>query len=201
MEHTGAHWMLESYNELKKKCTNDEAIASITEGIYQRQKTGTPVHKWKPAVFEEGGSWKSKYWKIGQVMTTDLITVGPDELIDLVRNVMLWSNIRHVPIENENGELIGMVSSDTLLNFYGSENRRRWEEVEASEIMEKDPITVGPETLTMDAIKIMRQNELSCLPVISKGKLVGLFTERDYIKFGQYIFDELDQQINKKKKS
>ncbi len=196
-ERTGSQWMLDSYNELKKDCHNQECLSTITEGIYARQKKGLPVHRWKLASLSEGGNWKSKYQKIGQVMTTDLITVNPGELIDLVRNIMLWSNIRHVPVENENGELVGMISSDTLLNFYGSENRQRWEEVEAAEIMEKDPITISPETHTVDAIKIMRRNEFSCLPVVNNGKLVGLFTERDYIKFGEQLFDELTHKDDK----
>lgn len=169
--------------------------------MYNRQKMNRPVHTWKLAEFDEGSGWQSRYWKIGQVMSSDLITVGPNELIDLVRNIMLWSNIRHVPVENDEGELIGMISSDGLLNFYGNVNEVKWEEVEASEIMEKDLITVSPETLTIDAIRIMKQNESSCLPVISNGKLVGLFTERDYIKIGEHILNELTKEKKKSTKS
>lgn len=191
-EKTGSQWILTSYAKLKKEHTADESISAITEGMYQRQKIGTPVHKWEHAELKESKNWTSKYLEIGQLMTSDLITVGPDELIDLVRNIMLWSNIRHVPVEDENGIFLGIISAELLLHFFDSKQRLRWEEVEASEIMEKDPLTVSPETLTIDAIRLMRQNELSCLPIVRKDKLVGLFTERDYIKFGEQILEELN---------
>jgi CBS domain-containing protein len=46
-----------------------------------------------------------------------------------------------------------------------------------SEIMQRDPVTVTPETSTVEAIDIMRRNRWSCLPVIKDGHLVGVVTE------------------------
>ena len=112
-EKTGAQWVLESYSKLRKKGSPEESILAITAGMYQRQKTGKPVHEWDLAEYKEAGKRTDKFWKIGQVMSKDLITVGPDELIELIRNIMLWSNIRHVPVENDKGELIGIISNET----------------------------------------------------------------------------------------
>ena len=49
------------------------------------------------------------------------------------------------------------------------------------DIMRPDPISVSPETTTVQAIRLMRENRLSCLPVVDEGKLVGLVTEHDLI--------------------
>lgn len=198
-EKTGAHWVLESYSKLTKEGSAEESLLAITEGIYQRQKTGKPVHEWNLAEFKEAGSRTDKYWKMGQVMTRDLITVGPDELIDLIRNIMLWSNIRHIPVENAKGELIGVISSELLLSYYGSDQQKIKEEVTASDIMDTDPIIVNPETLTIDAIRMMRQRESTCVSVIEKGKLVGLFTESDYLKFSEQMFEQNYHQTKHKK--
>jgi CBS domain-containing protein len=167
--------------------------------MYQRQKIGRPVHEWDLAKYKEAGAWSNKYWKIGQVMTKDLITVGPDELVDLIRNIMLWSNIRHVPVENEVGELIGMISTETLLTYYGSDQQLKKKEVIARDIMESDPVTVDPETLTVDAIRLMLRHEATCIPVTENGKLVGIFTESDYLKFSEHMYDEINEG-NKSKK-
>jgi len=47
--------------------------------------------------------------------------------------------------------------------------------------MRPDPITVSPHTTTVEAIRLMRDNRLSSLPVVEEGKLVGLVTEYDLI--------------------
>jgi len=48
--------------------------------------------------------------------------------------------------------------------------------------MERDPIAVTPETATDAALALMRDAEASCLPVVDGGKLVGLVTERDFVR-------------------
>jgi CBS domain-containing protein len=49
------------------------------------------------------------------------------------------------------------------------------------EIMVRDPVTVHPDTPTVDAIRIMREWQLACLPVTRENKLVGIVTEHDLI--------------------
>ena len=48
--------------------------------------------------------------------------------------------------------------------------------------MTKDPITVSPETLAVEAQKIMKENRIRRLPVVEKGKLVGMMTFRNLIE-------------------
>jgi len=199
-ERTGAKWILDSFTKLKKEGSIEETVASITEGMYQRQKSGIPVYKWKLADFKEAGAWTSKYLYIHQVMTSDLITVGKDELIDLVKNLMLWSKIHHVPVEDDNGELLGIISTDTLLSYFSYDRDAADNVLMAGDIMDKDPITISPETLTTDAIQLMGKHELTCLPVVVDKKLVGLFTESDYIKFSGYIMQEMNEGDKKSKK-
>jgi CBS domain-containing protein len=53
--------------------------------------------------------------------------------------------------------------------------------VTVEEIMKRDPVTVRPETPTVDAIRMMREMKLSCLPVTHEERLVGIVTEHDLI--------------------
>jgi CBS domain-containing protein len=56
--------------------------------------------------------------------------------------------------------------------------------------MHTEVVTVTPETLTTDAVRIMRENKVSCLPVVRDGKLVGLVTERDFLRITEELMEE-----------
>ncbi len=59
-------------------------------------------------------------------------------------------------------------------------------------IMEVDPVTVTPETSTLEAIDLMRKKHVSCLPVLKGEKLVGLVTEADFMPIA---YELLEQQL------
>ena len=83
-----------------------------------------------------------------------------------------------------------------MLSDFGSEGIK--ETVPVKLIMDTDPITVAPETSTLEAIDIMRKHGVSCLPVVKGEKLVGLVTEADFMEIAyQLLEDKLieDQQI------
>jgi CBS domain-containing protein len=62
--------------------------------------------------------------------------------------------------------------------------------VTVAEIMKSDPVTVAPDTNTVEAIRLMREKKLACLPVTEKGKLVGLVTEHDLIVVSSHLLEE-----------
>jgi CBS domain-containing protein len=122
------------------------------------------------------------YTKVEQYMTTQLFTVQEDELLEMVAFLMDRKQIRHVPVEDEQHRLVGLVSYRSILRMvseFGSEGVN--EAVPVKSIMDVDPMTVAPETPTLEAIDLMRENEVSCLPVVNDGKLVGLVTEADFM--------------------
>ncbi len=53
--------------------------------------------------------------------------------------------------------------------------------VTVEEIMNRDPVTVSPETSTVEVIRLMREKHYACLPVTKNSKLVGIVTEHDLI--------------------
>jgi CBS domain-containing protein len=57
-------------------------------------------------------------------------------------------------------------------------------------IMERNPLSIAPETSTRDAIGLMRSHKVSCLPVVSEGKLVGIISERDFLPIAYDLLDE-----------
>lgn len=191
-QRTGSQWMVDSFSRFKKDVAVDEALVATTAGLYYRQKKGKPVHTWSLALLKEGGSWVNRYKRIGQIMSTDLFTVKENDLVNLVTNIMDWRNFHHVPVENDKGELKGLISSDLLLHYYGTDFEGDAAKLTISDVMIKKPKTVKPETLTVDALRLMRQKGLKCLPVTIGKKLVGIVTEYDFVKICFALFEELE---------
>lgn len=192
---SGAEWLLGSYSKLKGKATNGEQLNILISETIKKQKEGRPVAEWELANIDDGCEFKPSHLKVEQYMTTDLFTVHEDEPVELVINLMDWNKIRHVPVENSDNRLTGIISYRTILRllaqeWYGSDKRLS----SVSEIMKRDLITISPETTTMEAIELMERNKISCLPVLQDGHLVGIVTERDLIKITSRL---LKQQFKK----
>ncbi len=179
---TGASWILNSFAKLRGQGAKTEQLTALTAAMIQRQQEGKPVHEWPLAEPDEPSEKdRIKFQRVEQYMTTDLFTVCEDEIVDLVANLMDWHRIRHVPVEDDQHRLVGLVSYRALLRLLGRDEVRQGAPIPVSAIMQKDPITVTPETPTLDAIQTMRTRHISCLPVVKDDRLVGIVTERDFV--------------------
>ncbi len=188
---TGSEWALRSLSALEGTGTLSERLAAITAATAHRQEEGQPVHRWAPARLEEAGGWTHTYLRVEQYMTTDPVTVNEDELVDLVAFVMDREKIRHIPVEDREHRLVGVVSYRSLLRFMVDRSEDGLGDAPpVKEIMERAPVTVAPDTLTLEAIDLMRDREVACLPVVREGKLVGLVTERDFMPIAYELLEE-----------
>ena len=189
---TGSQWILDSYNKLRKKGSKDEATVATTAALFKRQQDDIPVHDWSLAELSEAGSWKNRFQYVRQIMSTDLFTISEDDLIDFVSNIMHWKKIRHVPVENEKGNLIGLLTSRNLIHFLSMPNESHKDDAFVKKIMTTNLITVEPDTPTTEALRLMEEFNVGCLPVTQNKKLVGIITEHDFVRISARIFEELD---------
>jgi CBS domain-containing protein/gamma-glutamylcysteine synthetase len=185
---TGAQWMLDSLESIDGQGRPDERYRALTADMLRNQWSGRPVHEWPLAQVESTADARESYRTIGQFMSTDLFTVHPEDLIDLAASVMDWKHLRHVPVEDHEGRLVGLVTHRQLLRQVSQGHAGR--AVAVREIMNPDPVTAAPETTTLDALEMMRAGKLGCLPVVQDGKLVGLVTESDFIDVSARLLDE-----------
>ncbi len=187
----GARWMIRSAEHIHDHGTRAERLSTLTAGTITRQQTGKPVHQWNIAEIHECGEWRHHYATVGQYMQTELFTVRRDELIDLAASIMDWEQIRHIPVEDEDHRLVGLVSYRALLRLVADPVKRKSESIAVEDIMERDPVSVGVSTPTLEAIALMRDRRASCLPVVNdEGKLVGLVTEHDYMRIAGRLLEE-----------
>jgi CBS domain-containing protein/gamma-glutamylcysteine synthetase len=188
---TGATWLLKSHAEMRGHGTQGERLNAITAATVARQAEGRPVAQWPLARLEEAGGWKHNYLRVEQFMTTDLTTVHEHELVDLVANLMVWQRIRYIPVEDDRNRLVGLVSHRQLLRVLAQGlSEVRAKPISVGEVMKRDPLTVAPETSTLRAIQIMRQNKIGCLPVVQGDRLVGVLTERDFMDIAAELLQQ-----------
>jgi CBS domain-containing protein len=188
---TGSEWLVASLSEMKGQGTAGERLNALVAATVARQRSSRPVAEWDRARLNEAGGWKHNFIKIEQFMTTDLFTVTEDEPMDLVASLMEWERIRHVPVEDHQNRLVGLISYRSLLRLLAKgQLGRDGRHTAVSEIMTRNPLTVSPEMSTLDAIELMRRHRVGCLPVVKDGRLVGIVTERDFMDVAAELMEE-----------
>ena len=187
---TGARWQLSSWNSLRDRATPSERANALVAATVQRQLTGRPVSEWERARLDEANTSKGNYARVENYMTTDLFTVQADDAVEMVANLMVWERLRHVPVEDEQHRLIGIVTHRAVLRFVmtGASTLK----TPIAEIMKREVATVTPETPTIEALRLMRKLRVGCLPVVQDDRLVGIVTEEDFMEIASKM---LEQQL------
>jgi CBS domain-containing protein len=191
---TGAQWMLRSLASLEDHKQNDSVdrrARLLTATILARQKESKPVHEWKLAEAVELDDWTQSYQTVGQFMSTDLFTLRPTDLVNLAASLMEWRHIRHVPVEDKDGRLVGLVTHRGLLRLLSRGSAAPdANAMTVQEIMKPNPTSVTSTTPTLEAIDIMRRSGIGCLPVVDNEQLVGIVTSYDFLTATASLFEQ-----------
>jgi CBS domain-containing protein/gamma-glutamyl:cysteine ligase YbdK (ATP-grasp superfamily) len=182
---TGARWITKSIVALGNTTSKDTRTA-LTAAMLSNQKQRQPVHSWPVVEVAETEQWEQRYQFVSQFMSTDLFTVHPGDLIDLAASAMDWRHIRHVPVEDADGRLVGVVTHRSLLRVMSGGNDAK--PITVREIMIENPITVSPATSSLEAMELMRSNRIGCLPVVEDERLVGILTSYDFLEATANLF-------------
>lgn len=129
---------------------------------------------------------------VKHLMTSPVVSLFAEQTLPLADDIMRFKHIRHLPVVDDEGRLVGLVSHRDLLRAQISsltgltpeQRRARQEEVRVHELMTRELWTVHPDTLASVAGQTMSDHRWGCLPVVDeKQVLVGILTERDFLKF------------------
>ena len=188
----GAIWLIDSFHHLDDVWSKYEKMTALADATLKNQKSGKPVHLWPNATVLRKNRWEKAFATIGQFMTTDIFTLNEDDIIDLAANVMEWQRVKHIPVENDEHQLVGMVTYRSMISTLNKIIAKHLDHtnVSVSDIMDREVITVTPETTSIDAIELMQKNDISSLPVIENGKLVGIVTEYDFTRIAGELLKE-----------
>ncbi len=186
---TGSNWLLASLRARHDE-NGDGACASLLAGavaaMLAGQRSGQAVHEWPLAqaqptatADDATGPAAAVLATVGSLMTRDLFTLRPDDVVDLASGVMEWKRIRHIPVEDADGVLVGIVTARDLLRspLAGGEGP-----APVRDIMRTEFPCVGPELSLAEAVPAVLASDLGALLVVSQGRLVGIVTERDLLR-------------------
>ncbi len=191
---TGARWALDSLGALGSVAP-EQRMRTLTAAMVENEGSGAPVSSWPLASpLRQREPWRRSRGSVGQLMSTDLYSVRADDVVELAANLMDWHEVRHVPVEDADGQLVGIVSHRAFLRAFAREGGASGREV--GEVMEKDPVTVEPTTDTLVAMQLMRDRRLSALPVVEAGRLVGILTERDLVHLATELLERAGSQAS-----
>ncbi len=128
--------------------------------------------------------------RIRDVMTKNPITVDSETLVLDAQKIMKENNIRRLPVV-DNGNLVGIVTQHDLLQASPSpatslsihELNYLLAKMKVKEVMKKNPFTLSPDTPFEEALRIGQDRKIGSFPVMDKGKLIGIITESDTVRF------------------
>ncbi len=186
---TGSDWMIQVFNKFEGKASKEEIMSLITCHSIKNQKKSLPVHKWKIPDIQDLPHWHPSKLLVEEVMMTDVLSVQPDDIVELAADMMNWAKIRYVPVENEKGEFTGLLTSRNLLRTLRKFDAKKFKNLKVKDIMISSPATIQPEQKVEDAMKIMEENKIGSLPVIHNGKLVGMLTETEFFHLSRRLFE------------
>jgi CBS domain-containing protein len=143
---------------------------------------------------------------IREVMTTDVLTFGPDDNVQEAMQRLVDRSVDAGPVLDGDGAVVGMLSTGdliveearvhfpTVVNFLGVNvtmpfERKNLDDTMAKalgasvgEVMTADPITIAVDSSVEDAATVMHDTDVSRLPVIEDGRLVGLISRGDIVR-------------------
>jgi CBS domain-containing protein len=136
-----------------------------------------------------------------QIMTRNVITVTPHTTIQDAANIMLRGHISGLPVVDDAGQLVGIVSESDFLRrseIGTGRKRAKWLQFllgpgraaadfvrergrKVEDVMTQNPVTVDEETELEELVRLMEKNGIKRLPVIRSGQLVGIVTRSNLL--------------------
>lgn len=133
--------------------------------------------------------------KLKEIMTREVMTVSPREKMTVVSEIFKKNNIHHLPVVDDNGKVVGLISStdyNKLLNtftFFTSEksdsyNKAIMRSMLVEDIMTKHVATLQSDSTVMVAAGIFNENLFHAIPIVDQeGILEGIVTTFDLINY------------------
>jgi len=113
--------------------------------------------------------------RVSDIMTTALVTVRANETITSAHAEMQVGVIRHLPVIDDRGRLIGVLSDRDVLHAKSGK-------VRIADVMTRGVLSVRPDVPAADAATIMLEEKISSVLVVDEvGTLVGMVTQTDYL--------------------
>ncbi|MGY3868834.1 CBS domain-containing protein [Aeromonas crassostreae] len=139
---------------------------------------------------------------LSEIMTEHPLTLGPDNSVKQAMDLMQQERIRHVPIVDEQQQLLGLVTLTDILATRESKlllidperEAEFTDSVRLEEIMTRKVASVSPHAGIKEAALYLQRHKYGCLPVQDKGVLIGIVTESDFIAVAINLLELMEER-------
>ncbi|MDP5292728.1 CBS domain-containing protein [Oceanimonas sp. CHS3-5] len=137
---------------------------------------------------------------VSEIMSSRVLGLPPSATLADARTFMQRHHIRHLPVV-EHEQLVGLISQRDILAAQESSleqgrNGQFLQQHTLTEIMITGVTTVSPHAGIREAALYLQKHKYGCLPVVDKGKLVGIVTDSDFVAVAIHLLEVLDNQLN-----
>ncbi len=115
--------------------------------------------------------------KLRDIMTTPVLKLAPTEPASDALALMRDEHVRHAPVV-ENNSILGIVSERDLGGPHGGVARQGRT---VRDLMRVNPVLGAPDMCVTDAVVLVRERHIGCLPVVDAGRLLGIVTRSDLL--------------------
>lgn len=139
---------------------------------------------------------------LSEIMTEQPFTLGPDNSLKQAIDLMNQERIRHIPIVNDEQHLLGLVTLSDVLAARESKlvlgTQEREEEftdnVQLAELMTRNVACVDSHAGIKEAALYLQRHKYGCLPVVDRGRLIGIVTDTDFIGVAINLLEVMEER-------
>ncbi len=114
------------------------------------------------------------------IMGTGIFTVYEDANLNFTEVLAEAKYVRHIPVLNHRDEVIGVISTRGILAHLTGAASSRF--IAVKELISGPPVIGSPQQAISEIAELMRSKNISAVPIVDKGKIVGMVSERDFLK-------------------
>jgi CBS domain-containing membrane protein len=140
--------------------------------------------------------------RVSDVMTSIVEVLQIGDTLELAARLMRAGRIRHLPVVDGEQTLIGLVTQRKLLAAFVSDGDAAHpqpgagrHELPVEMIMVRDVLTTWPDAPASEAAGLIETHRIGCVPVLDEGKVVGIVTAADFVKFARLYFEREDTAL------
>ena len=105
---------------------------------------------------------------------------------------MDWQKTKYTAVEDSKGRLVGLVTDRLIIrHFVQNKNNPNNDFQTVEDLMIKNPVTIDSKKSIIDAMNLMRDKNVGCLPVIQEDELIGMITEKDFLGITSRLFEKI----------
>ena len=137
-------------------------------------------------------------FNLKEIMSTDVVTVPLSASLAEARSLMRENRFHHLPVVNDGGDFVGLLTQTDVLAATDSilrdaENRLRARNIPIEDVLVRNVVTISENASVRRAALFLEKYRIGCLPVVTKGKLVGIITDTDFVAVAINLLEQLEE--------